>query len=90
MQGEGRGEGCWSLLVVGGGDRHFCLSASDNGEDGGLPQMAKQCLFHKILLLFTFNTLHFRTYPTLTVVLVWREYYLLTEPRGSTPCLPPQ
>jgi prepilin-type N-terminal cleavage/methylation domain-containing protein len=38
----------------------------------------------------TFNTLHFRTHPTLTVVVVWRECCSLAETLGSTPCLPPK
>jgi prepilin-type N-terminal cleavage/methylation domain-containing protein len=38
---------------------------------------------------FTFNTLHFRTHPTLTVVVVWREYYTFVEILGPTPCLLP-
>ena len=42
-----------------------------------------------MFLRFTFNTLHFRTHPTLTVVVVWREYCTFVELLGPTPCLLP-
>jgi prepilin-type N-terminal cleavage/methylation domain-containing protein len=42
-----------------------------------------------MFLRFTFNTLHFRTHPTLTVVVVWREACTFVEFLGPTPCLLP-
>jgi prepilin-type N-terminal cleavage/methylation domain-containing protein len=42
-----------------------------------------------MFLRFTFNTLHFRTHPTLTVVVVWREACTFVELLGPTPCLLP-